>query len=95
MRMLNWRRSRHSWTWMSLRWWNRGWIAAGRSGEAMGILLGVVRTTMNAKVPLALIEGLAEVSEEMASLDDESVEVLARAVEVLDELIERLTERES
>jgi DNA-binding MarR family transcriptional regulator len=33
--------------------------------------------------------------EEMASLDDESVEVLARAVEVLDELIERLTERES
>jgi DNA-binding MarR family transcriptional regulator len=33
--------------------------------------------------------------EEMATLDDESVEVLARATDVLDELIERLTERES
>ena len=32
--------------------------------------------------------------EEMATLDDETVEVLARAVDVLDELIERLTERE-
>jgi DNA-binding MarR family transcriptional regulator len=33
--------------------------------------------------------------EEMATLDDESVEILARAVDVLDELVERLTERES
>ena len=33
--------------------------------------------------------------EEMASLDDEAIVVLARAVDVLDDLIERLTEREA
>lgn len=44
-------------------------LAAGRSGEAMGILLNTVRTVMNAKMPIALLEGLAEVSEEMAPLD--------------------------
>jgi DNA-binding MarR family transcriptional regulator len=32
--------------------------------------------------------------EEMVTLDDDAVEVLARAVDVLDQLIERLTERE-
>lgn len=47
----------------------RARAAEGKPGEAIGLLLGVVRTTIAANRPVALIEALAEVSEELAAID--------------------------
>ena len=47
----------------------RARVAEGKPGEAMPILLAAVRAVIKGDVPVALLEALAEVSEELAPLD--------------------------
>ena len=72
----------------------RGWVTRGsdpRDGRAVMVRLSpagdVVLQSLRA-------EYRALVHEEMATLDDDDVETLARAIDVLDELIERLEDRD-
>jgi DNA-binding MarR family transcriptional regulator len=72
----------------------RGWVmreSDPRDGRAV-----VVRLTPPGRTVFERLRGeyRALVHEEMATLDDEDVETLARAIDVLDELIERLEDRE-
>ena len=72
----------------------RGWVTREsdpRDGRAV-----MVRLTPAGGAVVEHLRGeyRALVHEEMATLDDDDVETLARAIDVLDELIERLEDRE-
>lgn len=72
----------------------RGWVARTsdpRDGRAV-----MVRATPEGSAVFQRLRGeyRALVHEEMATLDDDDVETLARAIDVLDELIDRLQDRE-
>jgi DNA-binding MarR family transcriptional regulator len=72
----------------------RGWVRRGHDpGDRRAVLVTLTDAGRELFERLRA-EYRALLHEEMATLDDETVEVLARAVDVLDELIERLTERE-
>ncbi len=72
----------------------RGWVARTsdpRDGRAV-----MVSATPEGSAVFQRLRGesRALVHEEMATLDDDDVETLARAIDVLDELIDRLQDRE-
>jgi DNA-binding MarR family transcriptional regulator len=72
----------------------RGWVTRQsdpRDGRAVRVELTAVGQTVFERLRG---EYRALVHEEMATLDDNDVETLARAIDVLDELIERLEDRE-
>jgi DNA-binding MarR family transcriptional regulator len=71
----------------------RGWVTREsdpRDGRAVMVRLTPAGGTMFERLRG---EYRALVHEEMATLDDDDVETLARAIDVLDELIERLEDR--
>jgi DNA-binding MarR family transcriptional regulator len=72
----------------------RGWVT--RESDPRDGRVVIVRLTSAGRTVFERLRGeyRALVHEEMATLDDEDVETLARAVDVLDELIERLEDRE-
>jgi DNA-binding MarR family transcriptional regulator len=73
----------------------RGWVVrVADPGDRRAVLV-VLTEAGHAAFDRIRAEYRALMHEEMATLDDESVEVLARAIDVLAELVERLTERES
>lgn len=71
----------------------RGWVTRGsdpRDGRAVMVQLTPAGVAAFERLRS---EYRALVHEEMATLDDDDVETLARAIDVLDELIERLEDR--
>ncbi len=73
----------------------RGWVVREADPSDGRAVLVVLTDEGREAFDRIRAEYRALMHEEMATLDDESVEVLARAIDVLDELVERLTERES
>jgi DNA-binding MarR family transcriptional regulator len=73
----------------------RGWVVREHDPTDRRAVLVVLTDAGDEAFQQIRAEYRALMHEEMASLDDESIEILARAVDVLDELVERLTERES
>jgi DNA-binding MarR family transcriptional regulator len=71
----------------------RGWVT--REGDPQDGRAVVVQLTPAGGAVFERLRGeyRALVHEEMATLDDEDVETLARAIDVLDELIDRLEDR--
>lgn len=72
----------------------RGWVA--REGDPRDGRAVMVRLTPAGRTVFERLRGeyRALVHEEMATLDDDDMETLARAIDVLDELIARLEDRE-
>jgi DNA-binding MarR family transcriptional regulator len=72
----------------------RGWVT--RQSDPRDGRVVMVRLTTAGRSVFERLRGeyRALVHEEMATLDDEDVETLARAIDVLDELIERLEDRD-
>lgn len=71
----------------------RGWVTRHSDpGDGRVVMVGL---TPAGRTVFERLRGeyRALVHEEMAALDDEDVETLARAIDVLDELIERLEDR--
>ncbi|MDE3129799.1 MAG: MarR family transcriptional regulator [Acidobacteriota bacterium] len=72
----------------------RGWVTRQPdASDGRAVLVALTEAGCTAYDEIRA-EYRALMHEEMATLDDEAVEVLGRAIDVLDELIERLTERE-
>jgi DNA-binding MarR family transcriptional regulator len=72
----------------------RGWVVREADPSDRRAVLVVLTQAGCEAFDRIRSEYRALMHEEMATLDDDSVEVLARAVDVLDELVGRLTERE-
>lgn len=72
----------------------RGWVS--RESDPRDGRVVMVRLTAPGRTVFERLRGeyRALVHEEMATLDDDDVETLARAIDVLDELIGRLEDRE-
>lgn len=72
----------------------RGWVSRHADPDDRRAVLVVLTEAGRSAFEQLRAEYRALLHEEMASLGDDDVEVLARAIEVLDQLVERLTERE-
>lgn len=72
----------------------RGWVMRQRDSVDGRAVLVALTPLGEETFERLRAEYRALLHEEMASLDDEAVEVLARAVDVLDELVSRLADRE-
>ncbi|MGH2863293.1 MAG: MarR family transcriptional regulator [Solirubrobacteraceae bacterium] len=72
----------------------RGWVLRRHDPTDRRAVLVALTTEGRAAFEELRAEYRALLHEEMATLSDDDIEVLARAVEVLDHLVDRLTERE-
>lgn len=72
----------------------RGWVIRQTDAVDRRVVLVALTAEGRAAFEELRAEYRALLHEEMATLDDDDVEVLARAVEILDQLVDRLTERE-
>ena len=72
----------------------RGWVTRETDSVDRRVVLVALTAEGRAAFEELRAEYRALLHEEMATLGDDDVEVLARAIEVLDHLVDRLTERE-